>query len=205
MRYWEGSVSIFSYFFSCFFLVCKLWKLGLYIITYFGHRGCFILGFFGFSFLDFSVFKNPKSNHHRLFLAIFLDLEMLPFWSINYKGQVCKLYLYFGHVQNFGQCLYLSVFSEQWKCPTFSFVQYMLYSHCIDNSIFCTFWRPKTLVLSRKMFKTFLYLLFILSKNSTVDPRKTSITQEPSVVEISSTPCWIAFLMLSWFVYNIRS
>ena len=48
-----------------------------------------------------------------LFLAIFPVLEMLKFWFVNYIRQVCKLYLYFGHVRNFGQNLYLSVFSNQ--------------------------------------------------------------------------------------------
>ena len=56
-----------------------------------------------------------------VFLAIFPVLEMLKFWSVNYICQVCKLYFYFGHVRNFGQYLYLSVFNKQWKCPTFSF------------------------------------------------------------------------------------
>ena len=48
-----------------------------------------------------------------LFLAIFPDLEMLKFWSVNYICQVCKLYFYFGHVRNFGQYLYFSVFNKQ--------------------------------------------------------------------------------------------
>ena len=48
-----------------------------------------------------------------LFVAIFTDLEMLQFWSVNYIYQVCKLRVYFEHVQNFGQYLYLSVLSKQ--------------------------------------------------------------------------------------------
>ena len=40
-----------------------------------------------------------------LFVAVFTDLEMIQFWSINYICQVCKLHIYFGHVQNFGQYL----------------------------------------------------------------------------------------------------
>ena len=47
-----------------------------------------------------------------LFLAIFLDLEMLKFWSLNYMCQICKLCFYFGHARNFGQYLYLSVLSK---------------------------------------------------------------------------------------------
>ena len=68
-----------SYYFSCFYLVCKLYKSGLYIITYFGHRQCFIRRFLDFSFLAFNFYKNLKSNHHLLCLAIFPDLEILQF------------------------------------------------------------------------------------------------------------------------------
>ena len=68
-----------------------------------------------FQFLAFLSILSP------LFLAIFPDLEMLQFWSVNYICQVCKLYFYFRRVRNFGQYLYLSVFSKQRKCPTFSF------------------------------------------------------------------------------------
>ena len=74
----------------------------------FEHRKCFIWVFLVFSFLVFSIFKYLKST----FLAIFPDLKMLQFWSVNYLCQVCKLYFYFGHVRNFGQYLYLSVFSK---------------------------------------------------------------------------------------------
>ena len=66
-----------------------------------------------FSFLIFSVYKNLKSNHNLFFLAIFPDLAMIQFWSVNDICLVCKLYFYFGHVSNFGQSLYLSVFSEK--------------------------------------------------------------------------------------------
>ena len=65
-----------------------------------------------FSFLVFSVYKNIKSNH-LLRLAIFPDLEMIQFWSVNYVCQVCKLYSYFVHAQKFAQFLYFSVFSKQ--------------------------------------------------------------------------------------------
>ena len=98
-------------FFQLFFF--KLYKLGLYIITYFGHGQCFIRGFLAFNVLVFSVYKNPKSNHNLVFLAIFPDPKMLQFWSGISICQVCKLYFYFGHVQNFGQYLYLNVFNKQ--------------------------------------------------------------------------------------------
>ena len=70
--------------------------------------------FEGFWHLVFQLlaFTNPKSNHHLLFLAIFPDMEIWQIWSVNYICQVCKLYFYFGHVQHFGQYLYLSGFSK---------------------------------------------------------------------------------------------
>ena len=68
--------------------------------------------FEGFQYLVFQ-FLAFLSILSLLFLAIFPDLEMLKFWSVNYICQVCKLYFYFGHVRNFEQYLYLSVFSKQ--------------------------------------------------------------------------------------------
>ena len=68
--------------FSCFFLVCKLHKSGLYIITYFEHGRCFIWGFLVFIFLVFSVFKYLK-------LAFSSNIS----GSGNVKVLVCKLYM----------------------------------------------------------------------------------------------------------------
>ena len=95
--------------FWLFFLVCKLYKSRLYILIFWG--------FLVFSFLVFSVL----SILSLFFLAIFLDLEMWQFWSVNYICPVCKFYFHFGHVHNSGQLLYFRVFSKQWKCPTSSF------------------------------------------------------------------------------------
>ena len=53
---------------------------------------------------------------------------MLQFWCLKFIYQVCKLYFYFWHVRNFAQYFYLSVFSKEWKGPTFSLVKYMLFS-----------------------------------------------------------------------------
>ena len=43
------------------------------------------ISFDGFWYLVFEslAFTNPKANHHLLFLAIFPDLELLQFWSVN--------------------------------------------------------------------------------------------------------------------------
>ena len=107
LGYQEGSVPIFSYFFRFFFWSVNCTNL-VCIFSCFEHGKCLIYRLLVFSFLVFSVFKYLKS----VFLSIFPELEVLQFWSVNYICQVCKLYFYFGHVQNFGQYLYLSVNSE---------------------------------------------------------------------------------------------
>ena len=104
-----------SYYFSCFFLVCKLCKSGLYIITYFKHGKYFIWEFLVFSFLVFCDFKYLKFSFSSNFSC---SVKVLV---CKYICQVCQLYFCFGHVRYFGQYLDLSVFNKQWKCPTFSF------------------------------------------------------------------------------------
>ena len=131
---------------------------------------------------------------------------MLKFWSVNYICQVCKLYFYFGHVRNFGQYLYLSVFNKQWKCLLLALVKYMLCSHFTQNCIFGTFWRLKILVLWEKIVENLIIFLYLFSlKNGAIDFTTTFIIQEWLVLESCLTPRWIAFLMLYWLVYNIRS
>ena len=81
------------------------WRLFEFVIVYkkkvyFEHGQCFISGILVFSFLVFSIFK------YLLFLAIFPDLKMLQFWSVNYVCQVCKLYIYFEHGRHFQKYLY---------------------------------------------------------------------------------------------------
>ena len=132
-----------------------------------------------------------------LFLVIFPVLEMLKFWSVNYISQICKLYFYIDHVRNFGQYLYLSVFNERWKCPILALVKYMLCSRFTQNSIFCTFWRLKLLVLSRKIVENLLIFVYLFcAKNGAYDFTETFITQEWLVVKSCPTPRWITFLML---------
>ena len=60
LGYYKGSVSILSYFSSCFFLVCKLYKSGLYILI-FQTWAMFYLSVFSIYFLVFSVFKYLES------------------------------------------------------------------------------------------------------------------------------------------------
>ena len=82
--------------------------------------------FLVFSFLVFSVCKNLKSNHCVLFIAIFPDLVMLQFWSVNYICQLSKLCFYFRHVRNFGQHLYLSVLVNSESVVLLAFMKYIL-------------------------------------------------------------------------------
>ena len=59
-----------------------------------------------------------------------------------------------------------------------AFIKYMLYSYCTESCIFCTFWGPKTLVLGLKIVQNLLIFVYLFClKNSTIHPRKTSITQ----------------------------
>ena len=113
----KGQFRFLVTFLVVFFLVCKLWKSGPHIITYFKHGKYFIWGFLVFNFLVFSVFKYLKFS----FSSNFSCSGNVKVLVCKYIYQVCKLYFYFGHVRNFGQYLYLSVFNKQWKCPTFSF------------------------------------------------------------------------------------
>ena len=100
-----------------------------------------------------------------LFLAIFLDLEMLKFWPVKYISQVCQLYFFFGNVLNFGQCLYLSVFSKQWKFLLLALVKYMLYSHFTQNCIFLYFLEAKNpYFVTKNCWKSSYIFVFLLSK-----------------------------------------
>ena len=126
---------------------------------------CFILGFLVFSLLVHSVYKNPKSNYHPLFPAIFPDLEMLQFWSAPYIWQVWKLYLYFGHARNVGQYLYLSVLVNSESVLLLAFVKYMLYRHSTENCIFSYFVEAKNPYFETQIGSKFSYIcIFILSK-----------------------------------------
>ena len=86
------------------------------------------------------------------------------------------------------------------------FVKRRLYSHCTENYIFCTFWKLKTLVLWQTIVQNLLVFVYLFCpKSSTIDFRKTFITQEWLVVESCATPRWISFLMLYRLVCNSHS
>ena len=130
---------------------------------------------------------------------------MLKFWSVNYICQVCRLYFYFGQVQNFGN-IYIWMFLVTVKVSYFYLLLNMLYSHFTQNCIFCTLWKLKILVLWRKIVQNLLIFVYLFSpKNSTTGFTKTFITQEWLVVESCLTQRWIAFLMPYRLVYAFIS
>ena len=80
------------------------------------------------------------------------------------------------------------------------------WSHCTQNCIFYTYWRLKTLTLRQKVVQNLLIFVYLFCpKGRAIDSRITCLTKEWLVVESCVLPHWIAFLMLYWLVYNIRS
>ena len=74
-----------------------------------------------FSFLVFSIYENHNSNHNLLVLALFPDLEVMQFWSINYVCQICNLHLLFWTCPKFSTIFIFAVFREQKNFSAFSF------------------------------------------------------------------------------------
>ena len=116
--------------------------------------------------------------------AIFPDLEMTRFWSIDYKCQVCKLEPLF------------------WSCPKFwtRFILIRCYLYLLWN-IFCH--KSTTIVFGTVLFGTFsklwklflkeMFMLFFIQKPVTF------ITQKWLIVESFPTPQWITFLIVLSF------
>ena len=67
-----------------------------------------------------------------------------------------------------------------------AFVKYMLYSHCTQDCIFLYFLEAKNPCFVQNLL-IFVYLF--CPKNSTIDFRKTFMTQEWLVVETCPNPC----------------
>ena len=53
--------------FQMFFLVCKLYKLGLYMATYFGHEQCFISEFLVLAFIKTKLKAEKLNTKHYFF------------------------------------------------------------------------------------------------------------------------------------------
>ena len=140
--------------------------------------------------------------HDVLFLAIFPDLEMWQFWSVDYICLVCNLYFLFWTCLKFWTRFYLSVFSNSESVLLLAFVKYMLYRHCTQNCIFLNFLEAK--YFWQKIVQNLLIFVYLFCpKNSIIDFRKTM--KVCLVVESWQTPHWIAFLILYRLVYNICS
>ena len=130
---------------------------------------------------------------------------MLKFWSVNYICQVCKLYFYFGHVQNLDN-IYIWVFSiNSENVLLLALVKYTLCSHFTQNCLFCTFWKLKILVLWQKIVENlFIFVYLFCSKKGAFNFTKTFITQKWLVAESCPTSRLITFFLLYRLVYNIR-
>ena len=79
--FWKLNFSSCS-FFRCFYVTCKLYMSGLFIIPYFGNGQCSSWGL-----LVFALTKSAS----LLLLVIFHYLEMTQFWCVNYISLVYKL------------------------------------------------------------------------------------------------------------------
>ena len=83
----------------------------------------------------------------------------------------------------------------------------MLNKHCSHYSKleFLYFLEAEALVLWQKIVPNlFIFVYLFCSKNSTIDSRKTAITQEWLVVESCPPPCWVAIwvTLICSNVYN---
>ena len=139
-----------------------------------------------------------------LFLAIFLVLEMLKFWSVNYVRSVN--YTFILNMSEILDNIYIWVFPIKSKSVLLLvLVEYMLYRYFTQNCTFCTFWMLKILVLRRKNVENLLRFMYLFCpKNGAFDYTETFITQEWLVVEGCPNPRWITFVILYRLVYNIR-
>ena len=166
-----------------------MYKLYLYIITHFEHRQCFIWRILVFSFLVLSLYKNPKSNHYLIFLAIFPELEMLQFWFIYARSVNYTFILDMSEILDNTYIWMFLVNSES----VLAFVRYMLYNHCYWKLyFFVLFGGQKPLFCDEKLFK--IFWCFVFHNSGTVGRRKLS---DPSLNRIFNTlPVGVQFTHL---------
>ena len=100
-----------------------------------------------------------------LFLAKFPDLEILKFWSVNYICQICKLYFYFGLVQNLDNiCIWVFLVNIE-SVLLLALVKYMLCSHFTKNCILLYFLEAKNpYFVTKNCWKSSNICVFILPK-----------------------------------------
>ena len=141
-----------------------------------GHRQCFFLGFLVFSILFFSTYGNLKSNGHLLFLAIFPDLKIIQFWSVNNICHACKLYFLFWTCPRFWKMLILELLnlhfiytiSEQWLIYFWSLVN-IYCNPCTQNCILLYSLEAKNPCSVRKIVGNCSYVcVFVLPKKQHV-------------------------------------
>ena len=86
-----------------------------------------------------------------------------------------------------------------------AFVKYMFYSHCTETVFLYVLEAKNTCFETKNCSKSSYTFYLFYPKNSKIDSKKISITQEQLLVESCPTPVWIAFLILCQLVYNLRS
>ena len=131
------------------------------------------------------------------FLAIFPDLEMLKFWSVNYTCQVCKLFFYFGHSEILDD-IYIWVFLVNIESVLLlALVKYMSCSHFTQNCILLYFLEAKNpYFVTKNCWKSPYICVFILPKKRRNWFHKISHNSGTVGHRKLPTPRWIAFLML---------
>ena len=110
----EGYCQPFTVFENAFFFWCvNSANWGTYFVQ---------VQFLYFKRLVMTFIKNSSIAMKRMILLLFSDLEMMQIWSVIYTCQVCKLNIFFGHVQ-----YYRTVPSTMW--PIFS--EFLLFCRLI--------------------------------------------------------------------------
>ena len=133
-------------------------------IKYLRHGQCFTCGFLVFSFLVFSVYKNFKYNHHLLFLAVFPDLKMVLFWSVNYKSSSVN-YNFILDMSKILDNIYISVsLVKSESVLILSLGKYTFFSHCTQNYILYFLEAKNPCFVIKKCSKSFYICASILSK-----------------------------------------
>ena len=127
--------------FSAVTRISKFHESSRCIITYFKYS------IWGILLLEFIKSARHKSSYHLLVLVIFLDLNIMKFWSVNCMWQVCKLSS-------------LNIFLYTVRVQLLAFVKYIYHSiiaNLLENGFLVLFdWKP--LFCDKKLFKIFLYL-----------------------------------------------
>ena len=133
---------------------------------------------------------------------VWICMEMLSLWSVNYICQVCKLYFFFGHVRNFGQVLLVNIESAL----LLALVKYMLCSPFTQNCILLYFLETKNpYFVTKNFWKSSYICVFILSKKWDNWFHKNLHNSGMVGGRKLPDPRWITFLMPYRLVYSMHS